>query len=310
MQVDNSTITVTIAQPPVNGVTKSHSYLFSNECSITLCSFTELLQARKQEAPHLPFLIAKVKDVQGGTHFYDGGVLYTHLKQHFTNPFTNLDCKNVRFYRVLESTGSVLAADEIECWASTEDRDTRLTKSSVACFLPENVEYRIAYVMQCLFSDRVAEGMYWAKVCAQDSNKGVDADLFSAAARAVSTMSNDTKTAKKLLKKAIAASPNSVAALEHLGELYFQDKPLKAKSCFEKTLLQNPDNVVALVRLGALLQQSRNSARAKSLTLRAIDSRVIMDSQLFELAKETLKQASIPRSCVQKIYDIFSGFIN
>lgn len=305
MQVYPDTSTITIAQPPVQGVTKSHSYQFSNECPITLCTFDELIHTRKQEAPHVPFLISKVKDVAGGVHFYDGASLYTHLEHHFTNPITNLDCRNVTFYRILNSTGSLHSADVIERWESTENRDERWAKSSVACFIPDKVQYRTVYAMQCLFSDRVAEGMYWAKICADDSNNGVEADLFSAVARAVSTMSTDTKTAKKLLKKAIAISPNFVAALEHLGELYFHTKPVKAKAYFERTLKQDPDNIVALVHLGVLLQQDRNCARAKELLVRAIDSGNIIDSQLLALATETLSAASKPRSCVQQIRDLF-----
>ncbi len=253
MQVDPNSFTIQVNRLPVSGVTKSHLYTFSNKCAMSLSTFDELMRTCQKNAPHIPYLIAKVKDVKGGIHVYDGALLCTHLRNSFTSPYSTEECKSIKFYQILNSNNIGHEALLVDKWVAQSNVFSQ-GKRSPLCFDPELTGYRVLFAIHCFNENRIEQAMQWAKICVKDPES--EGDIFVATLTAlgldVASKGNDHETAKQLLEKAVKIDPNYDVALERLGELYLPTDPLKAKEYFERALAQNPSNPTALQHLGAL----------------------------------------------------------
>ncbi len=198
MQVEASTFTILFKQPAVSSVAKIKGYTFSNECAITLSSFDELLASRKKDASHIPYLIAKVKDVRGGIHVFDGAILTTPLKRSFTNPSSNEPIKNIKFYQLLGKNGIGYDVVKVDTWTAQSFAESQ-GKSAVPCFDPTLTGYRVLYAIDCLNANKVEEAVRWAKVCVHDVayDNNMAATILTVLGKDLISKTNDRETAIK-----------------------------------------------------------------------------------------------------------------
>jgi len=229
MQVDTNTFSIVVAQPPVKGVSKLKGYAFKNKCAISLTSFDKLVEYRQQTAAHIPYLIAKVKDVAGGVHFYDAALVTTCLKKTFTNPCSNLACKNVKFYQILD--GKTGRAIKIAYLSSNSDSTVL---NFVSSFDPQQMQHRVNYALECLNKGQIDEGVHWAKICLHDS---VDIVSLTTLAYNILHKAHNRETAQSLLEKALQLDPNNEVALVRLGVLLQENKEYdRAKELLDRAV--------------------------------------------------------------------------